>query len=617
MPLSVDELQPYQSLLLANTPPGNVPTKFAESTLKDIERLLDLNDNGQRSLKNRIQPMNAAGVVVVGLHYVHERSPSWTSNNSITDRLNHLVLIVQRGPLVAVHFSESKWKAIVAAKFGDASFAALSKLILVSEGTLNAAFVSGAAKTLWLSGTHGQARWKADNKVLTGLDLRDALDPIEDQSFQFTAARCLTMLKPGQAVTTGINPRRSQIWIGMSIEWKSFLNAVNNIFDLIEATKTPTSAPLPVVAVSTNDPTGVTGAYGIAAIPAELSEENDVDASVRQRWDEYAAKLFFDVVSTSGANATVNVYLESQLRGKVMFALLKTKTGRVQLTVTGTPNSNSNANAFEDIVDFCKGHGHIKIWYESGHTYANESIFEERFRDISFAFDFADFYGFDLKKEKPAKNKHIGADDSLFCWVLNKWAPARKKGTAYKQYLGCDDGAHEKADFVCLELIDGKVKLTLLHVKAVHTTGKVSIKRQISVSNYEVVVGQAVKNIRWIDRLARPNPADLDPKRLDEKLSGAIKVAWEDGHLITQTEFTKAVKENLKLPFESEVVVVQPQVTDVAVSKAKSGYDRLRLNQLYTLLNQGKAAAANVGAQFTVIGEHLPAAIHRNKRKTP
>src|SRR5262249_48177115 len=111
--------------------------------------------------------------------------------------------------------------------------------------------------------------------------------------------------------------------------------------------------------------------------------------------------------------------------------------------------------------------------------------------------------------------------NSLFCWVLNKWAPNRKKGSGtYQQWLGCDDGAHEKADFVCLEVVDGVPRLTLIHVKGVHTrnkTGAVSPQRAISVADYEVVVGQAVKNIRWLDRLAGQGPSDPKLKNLDEK----------------------------------------------------------------------------------------------------
>ena len=65
----------------------------------------------------------------------------------------------------------------------------LGALQPIGAGFINAAFVRGKAPT-WLSATHRRTTVKADSKVLSGIDLRDALNPVEDQSYYFTAARC-------------------------------------------------------------------------------------------------------------------------------------------------------------------------------------------------------------------------------------------------------------------------------------------------------------------------------------------------------------------------------------------------------------------------------------------
>jgi hypothetical protein len=56
-----------------------------------------------------------------------------------------------------------------------------------------------------------------------------------------------------------------------------------------------------------------------------------------------------------------------------------------------------------------------------------------------------------------------------------------------------------KADFLHIETIGGKPTLSVIHVKA---AGDESAGRGLSVSDYEIVTGQAVKNLRWVDRSA-------------------------------------------------------------------------------------------------------------------
>ncbi|WP_261319183.1 hypothetical protein [Rhizobium leguminosarum] len=53
------------------------------------------------------------------------------------------------------------------------------------------------------------------------------------------------------------------------------------------------------------------------------------------------------------------------------------------------------------------------------------------------------------------------------------------------------------ADFIHINDLVDPPELTLIHVKG---SGSADVERGISVSDYEVVVGQAIKNLRHVDR---------------------------------------------------------------------------------------------------------------------
>jgi hypothetical protein len=629
MPLALSDIRPYQSFLLARSAakPRQMDLDLVNRILTAVAEILELELSGSsRVVQNRINATenNKLKIATGAVHYVHTKQAAWSSDSTISDRLNHLIVVVQSGQLIALHFSEAHWKARIALALYDKSRAAFAGIEIIPAGILNAAFVDGDTKTLWLSGTHQQARWKADNKVLTGIDLRDALDRIEDQTYHFTAARCRPDFGAGISVTAGVSPGKSQVWIGTSRDNEEFLKNTVMLFDRIRTTAIPNDNPLPILAAAINDLTNVEDAYAISVVPSELEEDAQTDQNSVLLHERYATQSHFDITKSQGTEATADVYLSELLLGEMTFRLIA-KNGQIALAVTGIEANQATQAEFSGFMRFCQGRGHVKIWFESGHTFVGGRVYSARFHDVDFReIDFDPFASFNVAKEKPTANAPIGSDDSLFCWVLNEWASKRRNLNAVEQWLGCDDGAHEKADFICLELDRrgaSPPKILLLHVKGVHVgrqKGGVLSNRAVSVADYEVVVGQAIKNVRWLDRMVA---VDRSADKYEADVRNRVKYAWKNGAKSSPSKFADAIRDNLRRPYEAEVIVIQPQATDEALKTATSGTKLLRKHQLHILLNQARTAANNVGAKFSVISQSVPAAATKraaaSSRRTP
>ena len=206
----------------------------------------------------------------------------------------------------------------------------------------------------------------------------------------------------------------------------------------------------------------------------------------------------------------------------------------------------------------------IKVWYESGHTLTDGAIFEIRHRDQPFdQFRWADFTDYKVKTEKFWSGSFpenalelIGKQKSLFCWVKNNWPMPGDPYSGIPGWLACDDGAGEISDFIHLD-VGGEVPvLTLIHVKGAKSD---AATRGISVSSYEVVIGQAVKNARFLDRL-----------NMDEGLEAGLKtkigkLVWFNGEPSTREEMLEKLGK-IGTSYKRVVVVLQPHVR-----KSKTG----------------------------------------------
>lgn len=216
--IDLAQLKPYKSLIITKGRSDVALTSLVNEILDDLVECLEIGSTPKRQLVNRFDVFESKNLTIGILYYREECQPSWTFEVSIQDTINHLIIICAQRQYVSIFLSDPKRKHQVMNEILQEGDHGLKSLGIISQGLLNAAFVKGPTRTLWLSGTHRQTSIKPDNKILSGLDLRDALDPLGDQTYHFTTARCV----PVPSVIPepiGISPRKSQVWTGPSKTW--------------------------------------------------------------------------------------------------------------------------------------------------------------------------------------------------------------------------------------------------------------------------------------------------------------------------------------------------------------------------------------------------------------
>jgi hypothetical protein len=262
----------------------------------------------------------------------------------------------------------------------------------------------------------------------------------------------------------------------------------------------------------------------------------------------------------------------------------------------------------EEIRKICSDTNMLTVYFDTGHTFAQGHFYETRFRDAPFEnWQWAKLAGFAVDTEKPLEAKKLniasigGLDDtSLFGFVAKHW-PNGLGGRA-SGWLICDDGSMEAADFVHFDDQTDPRRLSLIHVKG---SGSAAANRGISVSDYEIVVGQAVKNLRYLDRT---NIAEKLALEEGKQISTAV---WRNGARQTNRREILRVLKQARSNLVKAVYVLQPRVRKSAVEKITghmhAGHldrsDVRRLQQLSTLLLAARAECFGLGAEFHVIGE--------------
>jgi hypothetical protein len=198
----------------------------------------------------------------------------------------------------------------------------------------------------------------------------------------------------------------------------------------------------------------------------------------------------------------------------------------------------------------------------------------------------------------------VGADHddtSLFGSVAKHW-PNLLDGGAAAGWLICDDGSMESADFIHFNDQAPRARLSLIHVKG---SGSAALQRGISVSDYEIVVGQAVKNLRYLDRT---NIADKLASETDKLIATAV---WRDGVRQRNRKDVITALRQAGSNIDKAVYVFQPRVRkstrEKIIARIQAGRldnsDVRRLQQLDTLLLAARAECFGLGAEFHVIGE--------------
>lgn len=528
------------------------------------------------------------------LLYRRDVKPGWSANDGpYKDTRHELVLVMRLGNLIAVHGNPGLRDIVLRWLDRDPP----PPFRRVPGPILHGAFLKGAARGLWLNGTHPRRPTKPDSKNISGSNLGDALSTFEDSTFALGSARA-TVPEDGSfgiiEGTVGTTPRKALVWNRASQTFDSFVDVLVVALAIVEETIAlhgGVDRPFPVLAAEVDSLAGVAGAYEIGVVGIEnLPTGPDVSEELL----EAAACLDHALLNVRGdvgaPHFSIDVGLGGAVAGSIRCVVRRVKN-RVELDLgwDGNPSDLASARAVLDALDH---HDLLTVYYLSGHSIHGGAIYLPRVLDFPFPnWQFEDFKGFNVMKEKPADDhlsihRLVGdpGDDSLFGWAAAFFNVG---------WLTCDDGSGEVADFVHLALDD---TLSLIHIKAA-TTG--SSTRQVSASAYEVVAGQASKNVGF-----------LEPDTLLERLSdpaAKTRATWYDGTRRPDRHgFLASLTGRSRIAL-SQILIVQPHLLETRYHYLRGGggatalEDATRLRRLETLLNAARGAVTGVGADLTVI----------------
>jgi hypothetical protein len=620
MAVSFDQCAPYLSVSLCRAKTGKSPTpNDLIDGIRDVSKeIADRKDLDRPRFIAAENPLvKKDGTVFAWVHYVEKRPPSWFAGEGVTDILNHLVVVAQRGSLYAFLFSDSGLRTAVGRKFGSTTKGALSDVERLSPAQINKAFVETQVRTLWLSGTHRRTVIKADSKVLAGLELETSLDPLGDQSYYFSSVRSTMPLAEGDKPTVvGASPGGGRLWIGPTKSWDDFTGLVDAIFARAAKhmdAEGRSDRPLPILAAPVIDVKGVEQPYDIAFIvPEQVDDGNEADVDGESRWlQQFGDAARFEIDATAGSpNFEVDVFWANAKLGRLAFEFERTSRSDVRLKSRKVDGFDEN-EIEKALLKICETSDNLTIYFDTGHTYSRGLFYETRFRDARF--EDWEWVRMDrdktvFKNEKPLVGRRFAVenignvdDKSLFGLVARHWPnmDARGKQTGW---LVCDDGAMESADFIHLDETRDPPEITLIHVKG---SGSGEAKRDLSVSDYEVVVGQAVKNLRHIDR-------GLLGDKLAANAAGVLKDAvWHNGKRQKDRKALLQVLKGVGSNLKTKVVVFQPRVRRSVFNDIRKKMDSgkaidaavRRMQQLDALLLGARADCFSLGASFAVVAD--------------
>ena len=470
MTIEFEQLSPYVSLTAFRheggrlAEKGNALTEILNSlTERDMDKpgFLDrqLTTDGMLTTQHANTEFGFVG-------YEERRRPSWYNGNELEDCFNHFILFAQQDNHFALVFSDNGMRDRIVAQVIEASEGSLSALQMLGSAHVNAAFVGREVKTLWLSGTHRRTATKADSKILSGLELESALNPLEDQSYFYSSVRTAfpddeNAGIPGSKIV-GSNPTKSRVWLGPTRDWDSFAEFVDKLLGRIVATDGEVNAgiepALPILAQPVESVGDAKSPYDLAIIVPEIlysDYQNDADDAWLHEFQDAAR---FDVASDDDfADFAASISWGDIPYGRIAYRFTDRPKGGVLLE-TEVLDWNNGEFRSEEVQNICRKADFLTAYYDSGHTFARGSFYLTRFRDAQFMdWKWVDLAGFEVKAEKPLtgpNNRTLDiegmgeADDtSLFGYTVKKWFELQGHD-APVGWMACDDGSMESADFI-------------------------------------------------------------------------------------------------------------------------------------------------------------------------
>jgi hypothetical protein len=568
-------------------------------------------------------PATHSGIVISGRWFQTKTPSKWEP--SLEDITNELLLINVEQNRVAFYASDSTLRKVLLSNIGNPSGPpALAQLSKISSTRLIAAFLDDKElKAMWLSGTHRSVQVKADSKVLSGSDLKFALDPLGDSSYLAAAARQAEM---------GVSLRGSSVWTRPHKNIVSFAEDVQKIFGYLNISGTKEST-LPVLANELSSFAAVHSAFDFdvsapEALRLKSQQRISVDLTSNYSFKVSAATspgsppYTFDLLVIPWTSTALTGSLHMQVEPAFSHSHSESVI-KFQVTLVTAPVQPWMTEVIAALTD----HPEVfRVFYGSGHAIAAGALSVARPMDIDFldwkwmsfaSMPYHSVVGTPVcvHEEKPTGNNlaNIWAsptDCSLFSWfvrILNDPAEATKMDLESLQagsnvWLFCDDDSGEVADFVhVFAPPTGVPKITLVHIKGARSE---SAGREMVAGPYEVVCGQAVKNLRYLTAVSLVD-------RLQTRIFDVDRPLWNAPFVMgvppngNRDDFFNVLCD-IDTEANYSVIIIQPHVTQTAYglpkNKPLTKSASLGSVQLRTLLFGVKANAAAVSASFHVVG---------------
>jgi hypothetical protein len=616
-PIRLEDIRPYLSLTVMRCTAEDIARAFSVLTAKlrkfatagrrtSTSMLADGIDISSAETPE-LQWLTAPPYRVDGFIVCQTKAPSWAClDQYVLDTSHKIVVTFMRNDLVGVHTDLDHVRNALQRWLDLDSPPPFCR---VPVGAQNAALLRGETKGLWLRGTHVRRSSKADTKFVAGTSINNTLMPFHDSTFVMGSARAAIPAELGLkalAGSIGTRPDRSQLWGSSSSTAGQFFTRADEALALLEetlATGATIERPYPLLAVQEPNLNRVSGAFDVSILDADEIRANTLAG---EDLIEAAEMLQSATMVVHGDRGSPTLHLDVGLNGTVAGTLRINPSmhrGKVKFKMGFAPERNAiDSNTVREVLDRLSRFAGdlLTIYYESGHTVVESGIYSSDFSVPDFQnWDFADFTGFDRQLEKPRGAKspqrihdETGrpGDNSLFGWVAHHYSAG---------WLTCDDGPGEVADFVHIAPDDGA--LSLVHVKAASTDMP---GRGISVSQYEVVASQALKNVQY-----------LTTDFLLSQLSGprgATRATWAGGERRqNRDEFLEVLQ--MRGPTDpARVVIIQPHASQKTIEKLRdpdappairAHPDRSRLSLLDALLHAVRSDVVAAGADdLRVIG---------------
>lgn len=598
MPINILDITPYASFIVAFSNTANPNYGRLQRNLKAFVPVA----SGAFSITNLNAPPYPGISSTYALHVKEKRSVAWSGSSSIKDQLNHLVAYFALDSFALIHVSDSEIKAEVvdALYTGEITgWRPADERVLV-----NAYITDKTLKTLWLGSTHRNVSVRPNSKVISGLDLADAIDPFGDSTFVAGAVR---------SDKAGVSLKRSGLWFRPSKSWVDLGDIAKAVLDVLVATQARIATLSYQVhwGLATNvfDLSGVGPAYDV-----EWAEADTLKGSQRRRkLEDLKSRFDIEIGGAAVANKDVSINVTDKLGGTTCaFVLQPTFTSdRLVLAVTGAVPAQ-----FSDFVNRIEADPEfIRVYYDSWHTIANASLSLAAVQDRPFDLEFLDFApgtNYDVDKEKPPglpvpiADIFTDADVSLFKWVFKDGL--RQMGLSQPApgacWLYCDDGSGEIADFIHIELVNattGIPKITLIHVKGANSK---KTSRRISAGAYEIVTAQAMKNLRRM--ISKSMIPDLTVSIVKHHVGRVWDQPWSVGLVSSAATGVAmlAALATITANCDYEVIVVQPHVLQSKYLVEGTPNLNTASMQLRSLLFGGQLLAQAAGAKFRVVSDN-------------